>query len=59
MFSNERFIYQDTLQAQIVIKELSEISENKLTIGGDGDNEEISDTLSKDTIIENKTVEVI
>lgn len=47
-------ILKDALQAQIVIKELSEISENKSTNGGEGDGREI-----KEEYIENKTVEVI
>lgn len=50
--------FQDALQAQIVIKELSEITENKSTHGDDADNEELLDPQSKE-YIENKTVEVI
>ncbi|XP_001943811.2 protein lap4 isoform X4 [Acyrthosiphon pisum] len=48
---------QDALQAQIVIKELSEISENKSTNGGDADSDEMPDTQSKECI-ENKALEV-
>lgn len=46
------------MQAQIVIKELSEITENKSTHGGDADNEELLESQSKECI-ENKAVEVI
>lgn len=52
------FRFQDALQAQIVIKELSEITENKSTNGGDGDSEEILEAQSKE-YVENKPVEVI
>lgn len=47
------------MQAQIVIKELSEITENKSVNGVDDvDTEELIDTESKECI-ENKSVEVI
>ncbi|XP_025417497.1 protein lap4 isoform X4 [Sipha flava] len=49
---------QDALQAQIVIKELSEISESKSTNGGDADSEEMPDTQSKE-YTENKTLECL
>ncbi|XP_008184346.1 protein scribble homolog isoform X5 [Acyrthosiphon pisum] len=49
---------QDALQAQIVIKELSEISENKSTNGGDADSDEMPDTQSKECI-ENKALECL
>ncbi|XP_060879943.1 protein lap4-like isoform X6 [Metopolophium dirhodum] len=49
---------QDALQAQIVIKELSEISENKSTNGGDADSDEMPDTQSKECI-ENKALEYL
>ncbi|XP_027837048.1 protein lap4 isoform X4 [Aphis gossypii] len=48
---------QDALQAQIVIKELSEISESKSTNGGDADSDEIPDIQSKE-FTDNKTPEV-
>lgn len=41
-----------------MIKELSEISENKSTNGGDGESDGIPDTQSKESI-ENKALEVI
>lgn len=49
------------MQAQIVIKELSEITENKCTNGCDEqENEEnIPDTQQSKEYVENKTVEVI
>ncbi|XP_015379845.1 PREDICTED: protein scribble homolog isoform X4 [Diuraphis noxia] len=47
---------QDALQAQIVIKELSEINESRSTNGGDSD--EIPDTQSKECI-ENKALECL
>lgn len=49
------------MQAQIVIKELSEITENKSTNGCDElENEEnIPDTQQSKEYVENKTVEVI
>ncbi|KAL4149193.1 hypothetical protein QTP88_003189 [Uroleucon formosanum] len=49
---------QDALQAQIVIKELSEISESKSTNGGDADSDEMPDTQSKECI-ENKALECL
>lgn len=48
------------MQAQIVIKELSEITENKSTNSGDSDNKKtFSDDAQSKDYIENKTVEVI
>uniref|UniRef100_A0A2H8TSX7 Protein scribble n=2 Tax=Melanaphis sacchari TaxID=742174 RepID=A0A2H8TSX7_9HEMI len=48
---------QDALQAQLVIRELSEISESKSTNDGDADSDEIPDIQSKECT-ENKTLEV-
>jgi len=47
------------LQAQIVIKELSEITENKSTNGGDAESEEIPTGTHSKEYIDNKTLEVI
>ncbi|XP_060836590.1 protein scribble homolog isoform X4 [Rhopalosiphum padi] len=49
---------QDALQAQIVIKELSEISESKSTNGGDADSDEILDIQSKECT-DNRTLECL
>lgn len=47
------------MQAQIVIKELSEITENKSTNGGDGDSEELPTDTHSNEHVDNRTLEVI